>query len=707
MNRTSDASLASLPLGLRPSTIQRAMAFAGDPAQAASTISKTACTIAEGVLKVMILAQVYRVILGTAAALGLLALTWLAHERQANAERPLVKGPATEQKSAVHTVDLEGNWIVRGYPSGQALGLIKIEGPPQQPHATLLAVALPRLYRFAESKVDGFRTDEQTVRFTLRLHTARPVDTRTVPVVAYIPADQARPIALLGSMEVGQGVYPAKLERTDRKELDLQDGTAPGPGSDDLKRFNKSKDPAKQKEILLGMLEKFGDTPMAPVAAWALAMTEADAGATDQETRVLIDQACRLAARYGREMEVGTINVIVNNLVGKADREVLVLDYARKAIAMLRPSDGDTLQKSTLKNLANALRKATKIDVSKAAAEAAVLDDRIAKLGLPVVDTRARPNQVDHNVKGDHVPWARNFAAARKEAKATGKLIMLDFYTATCGWCKRLDSDVFPNPAVAQAMRPFVPVKVDAQDGEGRPLVEQYQAHIRGYPAILFLDPAIEDPKDGRIVAKIPGFVPPAGFIEQLNTIAGLPKDIRKLQEYCEAHPKDMDGLRQLVTALTMQNQIKEAIELARRATDSGADPNFDRWATVYNTLGDELMLTMQLGETAEWYNKAARVAKRPIDVYTARLGAGIVAALQRKGEMAARELEVAAKVPGVSNSEHDFARELLGMLVKPLDGSPAVGEAAAALKRLDAGRSQTSGKESPSTEKDETSKHN
>jgi hypothetical protein len=64
-------------------------------------------------------------------------------------------------------------------------------------------------------------------------------------------------------------------------------------------------------------------------------------------------------------------------------------------------------------------------------------------------------------------------------------------------------------------------------------------------------------------------------------------------------------------------------------------------------------------------YNKAARVAKRPIDVYNARLGAGYVAGLEGKRELAARELEAAARVAGIPISEQEFAKELLGMLVK------------------------------------------
>ena len=328
-------------------------------------------------------------------------------------------------------------------------------------------------------------------------------------------------------------------------------------------------------------------------------------------------------------MEIGAINIVIRNLVGMAELEDLVLEYARKAVALLQPSDSATLQRSTLKSLASALRKARKIDESKAMAEVRSLEDRIAKLSPPADGKPARADEVKPTVKKDQVPWSRNFAAARKEAKAKGKLILVDFYTQTCGWCKRLDADVFPTPAVAEAMRPFVPVKVDAEDGEGRPLAERYRAHIQGYPAILFLDPAIDDPKDGRIVGKIPGFMPPGSFVEQLNTIAQLPRDIGKLQKHHKTHPEDGDSSRQLATALAMQGRSQEAIELASRAAEIGKDPNFDRWAAVYNTIADEIMLRLPSSAAAEWYNKAARVAKRPIDVYNARLGAGFVAAMQ------------------------------------------------------------------------------
>jgi thioredoxin-related protein len=698
-------SLSSPPQVLTASTIRSSIVFATDPIQAADTVSKTAFIIAEGVLSAMIRSKLQSAILATLAALSLLIMAWFAHAGQAVIDRPKTLAPAAAPNRAMGTADVAGNWIVRVYPGGSAIGLIKIEGPSQRAHANLLSIPDTDIHNLTESKVDHLLVDEKTVRFTLQLKFKagrRPADGESFDVIGYLPKDNAHPEVAWGSMGNTDGqrnsVFPAKIERTDRNSLDPQDGEAAGPDLDDLRRFNETKDRAKQKEILESMLANYHDTPMAPLAAWVLAINQAEAHAPQAQVRALIDQTARVAAHYGREMEVGAINIVIRNIVGMEDLEDVVLEYARKAVAMLQPSDSVALQTSTLKNLASALRKARKIDESKAMAEADAIERRIANLSPPAADKPAGIAGARPSVKRDQIPWSRSFAAARKEAKDNGKLILVDFYTQNCGWCKRLDSNVFPKPAVAEAIGQFVPVKVDAEDGEGRPLVEQYRAHIQGYPAILFLDPAIEDPKDGRIVGKIPGFMPPMSFVEQLNTIAHLPKDLGELQDHRKARPHDMDVLRQWVTALAMRGQSKEAAELVGEANDASTDPNFDRWASVYNTLGDETMLRQRLSEAAGWFNKAARVAKRPIDVYNARLGAGVVAILARKGDLAARELKGAAQVPEVSIGEREFAQELLNSIAKPIDSPVSAPNASPALKRLDSGDARTPSNQSPAT---------
>jgi RNA polymerase sigma factor (sigma-70 family) len=686
-SREAPAVIESPPRALAASTIRGSVLFVGDPIKAAGAVSRTSVVLAEGVLRTMFRAKLQGALLVGLAVLGVMIPAWVAFARQVAVGSPRAEAVAAPRKDGDRAAALEGNWIVRSYPGGAAFALIEIKGLNHQARAHLRSISSPDVFDLAGSKVDHLRIDEDVVRFTLELKTRQPDGRLSYDIVAYRSSEKGDPRALWGSlMETSRGervfVYPTKLEHTDRTAIDVKEAAAPSREVGDLQVARGIKDPGEQAEYLEGMLERYKDNPVVPLVAWSLAIKRANSRAPEKAVRAAIDRAFRSAAPYGRQMEIGTINVIVNNLVGAQQWEHLVLEYARKSAAMLHPDDPPALQIATLKNLASALRKSSKIAEAGAIAEVKALDDRIAALGRRTSDNPSSADRVLAAGRGDDIPWARSFAAARQQARAAGKPIMVDFYTQSCRWCKRLDAEVFPRPAVGEAMRAFVPVKVDAEDGEGRPLAERYRAHIQGYPAILFLDPTSDDPKDSRIVAKIPGFMPASSFAEQLRTIARLPKDVDQL--VAKVHPDDGDAMRLLATALTMQGRVKEAVALIDRARGPGSDPDFDRWAAVYSTLGDEVMLHRKLAEAADWYNKAARVAKRPIDVYNAHLGVGLVASLQREGDLAAWELEAAARVVGVSGGERDFAKELLGMLAKPLDGSPGVPKAAAALKRLE-----------------------
>ena len=121
---------------------------------------------------------------------------------------------------------------------------------------------------------------------------------------------------------------------------------------------------------------------------------------------------------------------------------------------------------------------------------------------------------------------------------------MVVFYTENSHW-ERFDAEVFPRPDVAEAIRPFVPVKVDAEDGEGRPLAEKYKGYVGAIsPMILFLDPANREAEGGGVVARIPGMIPTGTLVEGLQTIARLPRDIDALAR--KAHPDDGEAMRRL-----------------------------------------------------------------------------------------------------------------------------------------------------------------
>ncbi len=109
------------------------------------------------------------------------------------------------------------------------------------------------------------------------------------------------------------------------------------------------------------------------------------------------------------------------------------------------------------------------------------------------------------------ITWTRSYAAAQREAKRTGKLIMVDFYTDWCTYCKVLDRDVFTAPAVVTASRKFVNVKLNAEK-EG--LQSARSLGVTSFPRLFFLK------ADGTVVSSIRGVMPADELAVALGRLA-------------------------------------------------------------------------------------------------------------------------------------------------------------------------------------------
>ena len=117
-------------------------------------------------------------------------------------------------------------------------------------------------------------------------------------------------------------------------------------------------------------------------------------------------------------------------------------------------------------------------------------------------------------IRAAEVKWEQDYDKALALAKTNNKLVVVDMYTDWCGWCKKLDRDVFANADVqAKIAKGFVPVKINPEKSEkGRQLARQFGT--RGYPHIVFLDAS------GKKVSEVVGYQSAGRFSDILDDVA-------------------------------------------------------------------------------------------------------------------------------------------------------------------------------------------
>ena len=110
----------------------------------------------------------------------------------------------------------------------------------------------------------------------------------------------------------------------------------------------------------------------------------------------------------------------------------------------------------------------------------------------------AQPTATAPGTESGEGIWLTDFAAASAKAKAENKHMLVDFSGSDwCGWCIKLDREVFSQPAFVQfAQERLVLVLLDfprakpqseAVKAQNKKLMAQYQ--VQGFPTVLIIDP--------------------------------------------------------------------------------------------------------------------------------------------------------------------------------------------------------------------------
>ena len=144
-----------------------------------------------------------------------------------------------------------------------------------------------------------------------------------------------------------------------------------------------------------------------------------------------------------------------------------------------------------------------------------------AALVLSLIATTATAGAGD-NQGEKSIQWL-DFEKALAAAQKQDKVLLVDFYTDWCGWCKVMDKKTYAHPEiVAYASKNLVLSKVNAESSQ----VIRYKDReftlrqlaaafgVRGYPATVFID------ANGDLITLVSGFIPAERFLPILEFLS-------------------------------------------------------------------------------------------------------------------------------------------------------------------------------------------
>lgn len=249
------------------------------------------------------------------------------------------------------------------------------------------------------------------------------------------------------------------------------------------------------------------------------------------------------------------------------------------------------------------------------------------------------------------IPWVKSYEAAVQSARASKKLIMIDFFTDWCHYCKKLDAEVYSDPKVVRFCAQVVGVKINAEK-EGHLLASKYG--VTGFPTILLID------SDGAVWGRLPGFLPSDKFIgfvgETLKTYREQPLLEAKLQQ----NPGDVTLAVDLTERFARQSNTKKAlwaVGLVQKA------PKKPLSARAYIAVGGLYLEAESLSSARSWFNRALTSAMEPREKALGHLGLAMCAATERNAKAARAELNTVLKIPGCPRNVQEKAHQMLDQI--------------------------------------------
>lgn len=130
---------------------------------------------------------------------------------------------------------------------------------------------------------------------------------------------------------------------------------------------------------------------------------------------------------------------------------------------------------------------------------------------------------------------------AQQLAELNNKKVLVYAEASWCGYCKKMEKEVFPNQAVQDTLKKYYyPVRIDIESKEevvfnGETMTKNNFAikhQVKGTPTTFFIN------KKGKILGAQPGFIPAKVFRNLLSFVGSDAFGKISFEEYVKKHTK-------------------------------------------------------------------------------------------------------------------------------------------------------------------------